>query len=460
METVRNEGAKKNYFVPLIIVLVLIILVLLFLISPLRDLVFPPDTEPTLALAVVEKIGPDPATGLYRVVVEAEVDGKPEPQISFNRNDGVGEVKDNHTLLLLEEEETFLLKALASNPRGTAEAELELFGGIMVGASTGQTGPAGSPGSGGSSIPGPGAGGDDDDEETPPPAGNGGSGDPGPGDGGDDGEDEPDAANRPPAINDITKSSEIVLINNNITITAQASDPDGDPLTYAWSCDEGTIVSNANINPISWTAPDTAGTYRVSLTVRDGRGGETVGSIDIAVVRLALPLPRADFQFAVLQPSSKGMVDSDGRIWSPNNVGDNSENQGVQGFITFDLSSIPRTATISSARLETVSYDILGDPFRKLGSLRVYVHNYGTLDSSDYVRHSPAGAIIRFSRESDLNDASKQELSEGGISGIQAALAGSQKFQIRLQFNERESFSDDIADMVRAQFRLRVTYTN
>jgi len=68
METVRNENTKrKSLFVPLVIILVLIILVLLFLISPLSDLIFSPDTEPTLVLAVVESSGPDSATGLYRL---------------------------------------------------------------------------------------------------------------------------------------------------------------------------------------------------------------------------------------------------------------------------------------------------------------------------------------------------------------------------------------------------------
>jgi len=291
METAGNEGAKKSYFVPLIIVLVLIILVLLFLISPLSELVFPPDTEPTLALAVVEKIGPDPATGLYRVVVKAEVDGKPEPQVSFNRNDGVGEVKDNHTLLLLEEEETFHLKALASNPRGTAEAELELFGGIMVGASTGQTGPAGSPG--------PGAGGDNGDEETPPPAGNGGTG------------------NRAPSIIDIgiygesiidrlEESFPILYEERRHSFSVLVEDNDDDEIEIEVEVSHGVVVTigegmwdgsrppNLRAKRFSWQSPANPPGNLEPLNVRlTIIASDPSGASDRKIIKIAL-LPEGD----------------------------------------------------------------------------------------------------------------------------------------------------------------------
>ncbi len=133
MEAARNKSAKKTYFVPLVTILSLIIIVLVFLLSPLKNLVFSPDVEPTLVLTVVESTGPETSSGLFRVVVEAQVDGKPEPQITFNRNDGIGIMEStNHTLLLMEEGEAFLLKAMASNSRGTAEAELEIFAGVQA----------------------------------------------------------------------------------------------------------------------------------------------------------------------------------------------------------------------------------------------------------------------------------------------------------------------------------------
>ena len=248
METFRNEGAKKSYFVPLIIVLVLIILVLLFLISPLSDLVFPPDTEPTLALVVVESNGPDPATELYRVVVEAQVDGKPEPKVTFNRNDGVGEMQENQTLLLLGEEETFLLKALASNPNGTAEAEIELYAGIMVGTATGPAGPTGSPDSDDGDPEPDTGGGDGEDEVAPPPAGNGG------------------ISNRAPVISVAAHGrSFITNFEASLTITHDqdryefqvlAVDEDGDLLDFDVEASHGRIIESETVRMESPDDPD------------------------------------------------------------------------------------------------------------------------------------------------------------------------------------------------------------
>ena len=203
MEDARNKSNKKSYFVPLVVILILIILVLLFLISPLKDLIFPTEAEPTLTLSVVESSGPDPNTGLYLVIVEAQVDGQPEPQLTFNRNDGIGEVEDKNTLILLEEDETFLLKAMASNPLGKTEAELELFTGILIGASSAQTGPSGSLGSGGDNTDLDNEGDDGEDEAAPPPAGGGDSG----------------SSNRPPEIVSISIRAE------NITDRLEESFP-------------------------------------------------------------------------------------------------------------------------------------------------------------------------------------------------------------------------------------------
>jgi hypothetical protein len=46
-----------------------------------------------------------------------------------------------------------------------------------------------------------------------------------------------------------------------------------------------------------------------------------------------------------------------------------------------------------------------------------------------------------------------------GISGIESALA-SDTFQIRLQFKDAHSDNDGTADVVRAKFKLVVTYEN
>ncbi len=158
-----------------------------------------------------------------------------------------------------------------------------------------------------------------------------------------------------------------------------------------------------------------------------------------------------------LSPSSKGQVDGGGEIHSPSNAGDTPDNLGLQGFLTFDVSGIPDSATILSAKLEFISWDTLGDPFGSLGCLRVYHHNYGTLDAGDYTPPPVTGALARFCSEADLSDPSEQALNSTGIGALQDSLGGDQ-FQIRLQFNEHETDGDGVSDCLRPTLQLEVTY--
>jgi len=74
----------------------------------------------------------DEDTDLYRIVVEAVVFGNPDPEVTYNRNDGIGVMGKNHSLILLEGGASFLIKAIASNTLGSAEASLELFAGEVL----------------------------------------------------------------------------------------------------------------------------------------------------------------------------------------------------------------------------------------------------------------------------------------------------------------------------------------
>jgi hypothetical protein len=61
-----------------------------------------------------------------------------------------------------------------------------------------------------------------------------------------------------------------------------ASDPDGDSISYAWSTTGGRF-SGAGPT-VSWVAPEDYGTYDVTVTVKDGKGGITQDSITLSVV--------------------------------------------------------------------------------------------------------------------------------------------------------------------------------
>lgn len=64
-------------------------------------------------------------------------------------------------------------------------------------------------------------------------------------------------------------------------IVCEASDADGDTLTYKWSADGGTIQGEGD--NITWVAPDVTGNYNIKVTVTDGKGGTATNSATVTV---------------------------------------------------------------------------------------------------------------------------------------------------------------------------------
>jgi len=87
-------------------------------------------------------------------------------------------------------------------------------------------------------------------------------------------------ANHRPAITSL-EAPEKVLPSGICQIVCSASDRDGDELSYNWSASGGNISgTGASVN---WTAPDPVGSYNVTVTVTDGRGGEVMKQVTITV---------------------------------------------------------------------------------------------------------------------------------------------------------------------------------
>jgi hypothetical protein len=90
----------------------------------------------------------------------------------------------------------------------------------------------------------------------------------------------PVPANQIPVINYVT-SQQQVTPSSGSRITCVATDADGDTLTYAWSAENGQITGTGDT--ITWTSPETAGSYNIRVSVTDGKGGEAKDSVTIAV---------------------------------------------------------------------------------------------------------------------------------------------------------------------------------
>jgi hypothetical protein len=87
--------------------------------------------------------------------------------------------------------------------------------------------------------------------------------------------------NHRPAIISLGAEPEGVLPRGSCQIVCNATDRDGDELSYNWSASEGNI-SGAGVT-VNWTAPPFLGSYNVTVIVTDGRGGEVTDYVTITV---------------------------------------------------------------------------------------------------------------------------------------------------------------------------------
>ena len=86
--------------------------------------------------------------------------------------------------------------------------------------------------------------------------------------------------NHAPEIDSLMPAEWSVLYGQTTTVTCVATDPDGDPLTYEWSAEEGEIIGEGDV--IEWLATTDCGEITVvSVSVYDSRGGEADYGISI-----------------------------------------------------------------------------------------------------------------------------------------------------------------------------------
>jgi len=93
----------------------------------------------------------------------------------------------------------------------------------------------------------------------------------------------PPPPNRPPVAScSATPASVYAGTGEVVSVHADASDPDNDPLTYAWSATGGTIDGAGA--QVRWSSNGLAlGSYTVTARVSDGRGGAASCSTDVKV---------------------------------------------------------------------------------------------------------------------------------------------------------------------------------
>lgn len=407
-EPVQKKSGKKVLLGILIAVIVLLALALIVFATPLKEMVLAKKTAPEVTLELLQGTVLDEDSGKYLFEVEALVTGHPMPKVTFNRYDNPEEVGENKIILLLESGESFTLVAVAESTEGKATATLELVA---------EEDP------------------DDMGGETPDP-------DPDP---------PATAQNRPPVISSINFPSGLFQTGGTYTVTAQASDPDGDTLSYQWSVTAGT-VPNLNANPIAWTTPGSPGDPQLTVIVRDGKGGEAVLSKQVAVGYLRLsPIP-----------SQSGQIIKDQEVKSPTCIyaGDSNTNRIVRGYIAFkvnDLEDIP----IKTAELRLAEPKTWGNPgdfmHGSLGTtgLRINIARWGDRESDSLVLadYNLSGDTLAGYTNYDITHTSQAgESVKNIVKLLQGSLdSGYSRIMFRLMFSNETSDNDNQWDGVEYQ---------
>ena len=88
--------------------------------------------------------------------------------------------------------------------------------------------------------------------------------------------------NKAPIITSLIADADWTLPSGSLNVTCDASDPDGDELSYEWSTSGGNITGTGAV--VTWTAPEEVGIYNVTVVVRDGYGREDTRFVSLSVV--------------------------------------------------------------------------------------------------------------------------------------------------------------------------------
>lgn len=185
-------------------------------------------------------------------------------------------------------------------------------------------------------------------------------------------------SNNSPAISSFSLSATSVAPGGSVIASGTASDPDGDPVSYKWSADGGTITGTGQ--NVTWLAPQAQpgeqSEFHIQLKVEDGRGGS-----DQRVETVTIVFGYVTETFNVVPASTGTVIRNGGSDTTRTRAGDDATNESFRAFWTFDLGKV-KSSDVTQATLSFTHKQTVGDPFRLenlqlgLGGIRVWIVRY------------------------------------------------------------------------------------
>jgi len=249
--------------------------------------------------------------------------------------------------------------------------------------------------------------------------------------------------NRAPDIKGISLSSDTLYVGKQYEASVEAIDLDGDELSYAWSVTGGSIVDNTT-NPVKWNTPNTAGDYKISVAVSDGKGNTSQASILVYVGEVTVVEQSSTTSTVVPRKEDEGgYVEFGGTTYNSGNVyaGDSENNKPCMGFISFDISGLSGSI-VESASLTFSGAIVSGDPlFLTYRILYINVLDWGArpITQNDFM----LDGILVASYNSPNITCNVSKLKEE----LQKAInEGKSRFQIRIHFSGPYTDNDNKDD--------------
>jgi hypothetical protein len=95
----------------------------------------------------------------------------------------------------------------------------------------------------------------------------------------------------PPVITSLVANADWITPSGSVQVTCNATDPDGDELTYEWTATAGNISGTGSV--ANWTAPQEVGICDITVVVKDSHGDSVMDSLHISVATEQPPLIEA-----------------------------------------------------------------------------------------------------------------------------------------------------------------------